>query len=97
MVGHHDQAMRSLLKESEKIMAMLPDTDLRDAGIIASAQKLEHYQMAAYGTGAALAGQLDLLEDQRLLHEALEQERKADRLLSVVAKKVVNPDAAGKH
>ena len=38
----HDQAMESLLHESEKIMALLPSTDLRDAGIIASAQKLEH-------------------------------------------------------
>ena len=95
--AHHDQAMRSLLQESDKIMAMLPDTDLRDAGIIASAQKLEHYQIAAYGTGAALAGQLDLRDDQKLLHEALEQERKADALLSMVAKKVVNPDAAGRH
>lgn len=95
--AHHDQAMRSLLQESDKIMAMLPDTDLRDAGIIASAQKLEHYQIAAYGTGAALAGQLELRDDQKLLHEALEQERKADALLSVVAKKVVNPDAAGRH
>jgi ferritin-like metal-binding protein YciE len=95
--AHHDQAMRSLLQESDKIMAMLPDTDLRDAGIIASAQKLEHYQIAAYGTGAALAGQLELRDDQKLLHEALEQERKADALLSIVAKKVVNPDAAGRH
>jgi ferritin-like metal-binding protein YciE len=95
--AHHDQAMQSLLRESDKIMAMLPDTDLRDAGIIASAQKLEHYQIAAYGTGAALAGQLDLREDQRLLQEALEQERKADQLLTLVAKRVVNPDAAGRH
>ena len=95
--AHHDQAMESLLREAEKMMALLPSTDLRDAGIIASAQKLEHYQMAAYGTGAALAGQLDLFDDQRLLHDACEAERRADQLLSVVARKVINPDAAGKQ
>ena len=65
----------------------------RDAGLIASAQKIEHYEIAAYGTAAALAGQLDLREDQRMLHGSLEEEKQMDVLLTELAKGEVNPDA----
>jgi ferritin-like metal-binding protein YciE len=58
--AHTDQAMHALVHETRKMLAMLGGGDLRDAGLIASAQKLEHYKIAAYGTAAALAGQLDL-------------------------------------
>jgi ferritin-like metal-binding protein YciE len=58
--------MEALLKETEKMLTMLKGNDLRDAGLIASAQKLEHYEIAAYGTAAALAGQLDLCDDQQM-------------------------------
>jgi ferritin-like metal-binding protein YciE len=68
--------------------------DLRDAGLIASAQKLEHYEIAAYGSAAALAGQLDFREDQKLLHSILEEERRADKLLTDLAKAEINHDAA---
>ena len=44
---------------------MLKVDDLRDAGLIASAQKIEHYEIAAYGTAAALAGQLELRDEQK--------------------------------
>jgi len=50
--------------------------DLHDAALIASAQKVEHYEIAAYGTAAALAGQLGLKDDQRLLNESLEEENR---------------------
>ena len=72
---------------------MLNDNKLRDAGLIASAQKLEHYEIAAYGTAAALAGQLDLREDQQTLHESLEEEKEADALLTKLAKGEVNRDS----
>ena len=65
---------------------MLNDNNLRDAGLIASAQKLEHYEIAAYGTAAALAGQLDLRDEQRMLHESLEEEKETDALLTKLAK-----------
>jgi len=90
---HIDQAMQALMHETEKMLAMLKGNELRDAGLIASAQKLEHYEIAAYGTVAALAGQLDLRDDQRMLHETLEQEKKADLLLTQLAKREVNRDA----
>jgi ferritin-like metal-binding protein YciE len=90
---HIDQAMQVLMRETEKMLAMLKGNELRDAGLIASAQKLEHYEIAAYGTVAALAGQLGLRDDQRMLHETLEQEKKADLLLTQLAKREVNRDA----
>ncbi|WP_376774835.1 ferritin-like domain-containing protein [Rhizobium laguerreae] len=58
--AHTDQAMQALIGETENMMTMLKGNDLRDAGLIASAQRLGHYEIAAYGTAAALAGQLDL-------------------------------------
>jgi ferritin-like metal-binding protein YciE len=90
---HTDQAMQALLHETKKMFAMLKGSDLRDAGLIASAQKLEHYEIAAYGTAAALAGQLDLRDDQKMLHKSLEEEKQTDILLTQLAKGEVNPDA----
>src|ERR1700730_11143804 len=90
---HSDQAMQALVSETEKMLMMLKGNELRDAGIIASAQKLEHYEIAAYGTAAALAGQLDLREDQKILHQTLEEEKRADSLLTDLAKRQVNPGA----
>jgi ferritin-like metal-binding protein YciE len=90
---HTDQAMQALVNETEKMLAMLKGNDLRDAGLIASAQKLEHYEIAAYGTAAALAGQLDLRDDQSVLHASLEEEKRADLTLTQLAKGEVNRDA----
>jgi ferritin-like metal-binding protein YciE len=92
--------MQALVNETEMMLGMLKGNDLRDAGLIASAQKLEHYEIAAYGneiaaygTVAALAGQLDLRDDQQMLHESLEEEKQADVRLTKLAKGEVNPDA----
>ena len=85
--------MEALVNETKKMLALLERDDLRDAGLIASAQKLEHYEIAAYGTAAALAGQLGLRDDQRMLHDSLEEERKTDAALTKLAKGEVNQDA----
>lgn len=90
---HTDQAEEALVAETEKMLKLVKGNDLRDAALIASAQKLEHYEMAAYGTAAALAGQLELRDDQRMLHESLEEERQTDALLTTLAKGEVNQDA----
>jgi len=86
--------MEALLNETEKMLSLLEDDNLRAAGLIASAQKLEHYEIAAYGTAAALASQLELRDDQRMLHDGLEEERKTDAALTKLAKGEVNQDAA---
>jgi ferritin-like metal-binding protein YciE len=91
--AHTDQAMQALITETKKMLTMIKMDDLRDAGLIASAQKLEHYEIAAYGTAAALAGQLDLRDEQKMLHLSLEEERRFDVLLTQLAKREVNPDA----
>ncbi len=90
---HVDQAMQALIAETMKMLAMLKSDNLRDAGLIASAQRIEHYEIAAYGTAAALAGQLNLRDEQKMLQLSLEEEKRADALLTEVARREVNPDA----
>jgi ferritin-like metal-binding protein YciE len=90
---HIDQAMQALVKEAEKMLGMVKGNDLRDAALIGSAQRLKHYEIAAYGIAAAFAGQLGLRDDQDMLHETLEEEKRADIMLSQFAKREVNPDA----
>jgi ferritin-like metal-binding protein YciE len=90
---HTDQAMQALIAETEKMMTIVKGSALRDAALIASTQKVAHYQIAAYGSAAALAGQLDLRDDQGLLHESLEEEKEVDFMLTRLAKHEVNRDA----
>lgn len=68
--------------------------DLRDAMIIGSAQRVEHYEIAAYGTVIAHARQLDLGNVADLLEETLEEEKAADEKLTEIAESVVNAQAA---
>jgi ferritin-like metal-binding protein YciE len=91
--AHTDQAMQALIAETEKMLTIVKVPHLRDAALIASAQKIAHYEIAAYGTAAALGGQLDLRDDQGLLHDSLEEAKEADFMLSRLAKSEVNQDA----
>lgn len=90
---HTDQAMQALIAETEKMQTIVKLPHLRDAALIASALKISHYVIAAYGTAAALAGQLDLRDDQNRLRESLEEAKKADFTMSRLAKSEVNQDA----
>jgi ferritin-like metal-binding protein YciE len=91
--AHHDQAMEALLHETRKMIDAVPKTALRDAALIASGQKIVHYEIAAFGNAAALAGQLGFRDDQKLLHDCVEAEKRADELLTRLAKEFVNPAA----
>ena len=73
---------------------MIKDRDQRDAGIIASAQRVEHYEMAVYGTLSAWAKQLGFGEDEEDLRAILAQERAADDKLTRLAEREINPSAA---
>ena len=73
---------------------MVQDPDLRDAGLVASAQRIEHYEIAVYGTLATWAKQLGLDEDLRTLHAILQEEKRADERLTELAERIVNPEAA---
>ena len=91
---HVDQAMQAMLQEAEKWANMVQDRDLRDAGIIASVQRVEHYEIAVYGSLATWAKQLGLDEDVQALLAILEEEKRTDERLSMLAKRMINPDAA---
>lgn len=87
-------AMEGLIKESEIIMK---DTELgvvRDAGIIAVAQKMEHYEIATYGTLHAYAVTLGEERAEELLAMTLEEEKKTDVALTKIATSDINLDAA---
>ncbi|MFC3229534.1 ferritin-like domain-containing protein [Marinibaculum pumilum] len=92
--AHTDQAMQALIGEADKMLDQLQGDALRDAGLVASAQKIAHYEIATFGTAAALAGQLRLPEEQRILHQCVEEERQADQALSRLAMVDLNPAAA---
>jgi len=91
---HKDQSMVRLVSEAEKWAEMIKDRGQRDAGIIASAQRIEHYEMAVYGTLAAWAKRLRFVEDEEDLRAILAQERAADEKLTRLAEREVNPSAA---
>jgi ferritin-like metal-binding protein YciE len=91
---HVDQAMQAMLREAEKWANMVQDRDLRDASTIASAQRVEHYEIAVYGSLATWAKQLGLDEDVQALLAILEEEKRTDERLSMLAKRMINPDAA---
>ncbi len=94
------KAMQGLVAEGEEILAENGDPIAKDAAIIAAAQRIEHYEIAAYGTARALAGELDQRDAEQLFFETLDEERAADRLLTKIAtggllKSGVNQAAAG--
>lgn len=93
MSQHKDQSMQSMIGEADKWMQMAPDSELRDAGLIASAQRVEHYEIAVYGTLCAWAKQLGLDEEASTLHAILDEEKNADRKLTQLAERGINPDA----
>ncbi len=79
------EGMRGLLREGEAVIAAGGDPAAKDAALIAAAQRVEHYEIAAYGTARTLADQLGLMDAQRLLDETLDEEADADKKLSKLA------------
>lgn len=91
--GQHCKGMEGLIAEGEEILKEKADESVRDAGIIAAAQRVEHYEMAAYGTAATYAEMLNDMKALELLRQTLDQEKNADRRLSEIAKQTVNVKA----
>lgn len=87
-------AMDGLIKEGEGIMEETEQGAVRDAGIIAAAQKIEHYEIATYGTLHAFATLLGEDEAADLLAVTLEEEKKADVTLTEIALSSINLEAA---
>ena len=91
---HKDHSMQRLVEESAKMIDLVEPGPVRDAALIASAQRIEHYEMAVYGTLAAYADQLGFDQEHQILRGILEQENDADELLSELAEGIINPTAA---
>lgn len=92
--GKKCEAMAGLLKEGDSILEETAPGPVRDAGIIAASQKIEHYEIATYGTLCAFAKALGENDAVRLLMQTLAEEKEANCLLSDVALNSVNGSAA---
>jgi ferritin-like metal-binding protein YciE len=88
------EAMKGLLKEGESHMKTSPAGALRDAVLITGAQKVEHYEMASYGTARTYAQVLGEQQVAKLLEQTLKEEKAADRTLTDIAERSVNEEAA---
>jgi ferritin-like metal-binding protein YciE len=87
-------AMQGLISEGEEIIALDGDPDVKDAALIAAAQRVEHYEIAGYGCARTFAQRLHLTEIARLLQETLDEEGNADKILTHIAESWVNTMAA---
>ncbi len=88
------EAIEGLIKEAAEIMESCETGAMCDAGIISAAQKVEHYEIATYGTLRQFAETLNLTEVASLLETTLDEEKAADEKLSVVATNAINVEAA---
>lgn len=92
--GKKCEAMAGLLKEGDSIVLETTPGPVRDAGIIAASQKIEHYEIATYGTLVAFAKTLGENDAAKLLTQTLAEEKEADCVLNDVALNTVNMVAA---
>src|SRR5580698_8550357 len=86
-------AMKGLIDEGEQVLSEIDESPLRDAGIIAAANRVEHYEIAAYGSARTFAQILGLNGAVSLLEQTLEEEKKADKKLTQLAETMINDEA----
>ena len=86
-------SMQGLLQEGQQIIQQGGSPEVLDAAILASAQAIEHHEIAAYGTARTMAQQLGMHDAARVLEQTLEEEKKTDKLLTRIAEQNVNQQA----
>ena len=91
--GHTCKAMEGLIKEGDEMLKMKGDPAAIDAGLIAAAQRVEHYEIAGYGCVRTYANQLGEQRGAKLLQQTLDEEGNADKLLTRIAEQVINIEA----
>lgn len=91
------EAAKGLIKEGSEMISAHGDDDVRDAGLIAAAQRVEHYEIAGYGTARNLAQRIGRSDIATLLEQTLREEKETDALLTQLAESSVNPAAAATH
>lgn len=92
--GETCQAMKGLIKEGQEVIDMQGDSDVKDAALIAAAQRVEHYEIAGYGAAYHFAKQLGKNDVQELLEQTLVEEKDANAKLSHIALESVNQEAS---
>jgi ferritin-like metal-binding protein YciE len=95
--GETCEAMKGLLKEGETLLKAEGDPNIRDAGLIAAAQRVEHYEIAGYGTARSLAQRLGQREAAGALQLTLNEEAETDKKLTSIAQGQVNISASRSH
>ena len=93
--GKKCAAMAGLIKEGDEMASDTDETPVRDAGLIAAAQKVEHYEISGYGSARTHAELLGNDEAVRLLEETLREEKETDEKLTAIAQSTINEEAAG--
>jgi ferritin-like metal-binding protein YciE len=88
--GHHCKGIEGLLEEGRELIGSDIEPEVLDAGLIAAAQRVEHYEMAGYGVARTYADQLGDHRAAELLQKTLEEEGAADRTLTAIAERHVN-------
>ncbi len=92
--GETCMAMQGLIEEAQDLLDQLEPGELADAAIIGAAQKMEHYEIAAYGTARTLAQQAGQTQAADLLQQTLQEEKATDEKLTQIATSGVNQQAA---
>jgi ferritin-like metal-binding protein YciE len=87
------EAIKGLTEEAKEIMTEFKDSEALDAGLLAAAQAVEHYEISRYGTLKAWAQQLGLKEAVKLLDATLREEKKADETLTEITESSANRQA----
>lgn len=92
--GKKCKGMEGLLEESKEMMEEEGEPEVLDAGLIVGCQKIEHYEIAGYGSAVTFAKMLGDNESAKLLAQTLDEEEKTDKRLSDIAKSSINVQAA---
>jgi ferritin-like metal-binding protein YciE len=87
-------AMKGLIKEGDEMASDTEESSVRDAGLIAAAQKVEHYEISGYGTARTHAQMLGNHQAVRLLEQTLQEEKQTDQKLNHIAESMINTQAA---
>ena len=95
--GHECKAMKGLIEEGDELMKEVESGPVLDAALIGAAQKVEHYEMAGYGTSRTFAELLGKTKHVKLLQLTLDEEGDTDRELTRLAEGLVNEKAAEKN
>ena len=91
--GEVCKAMKGLIKEAEDFIEEKPDQDVMNAGLIAEAQRVEHYEISGYGTAVRYAKELGMDSIAEILYNTLEEENNADETLNKIAENRLNKKA----